>query len=306
MGYNQGLAVGLAIGIPVFLVLVGAYVLLVRHRRLQRQEDAQGGDIDVELQDNNLFKEFGEALHRPYDQRKLPRKLKEFASESLHTAEEKRTPLLTPDLAELSRELLLLRTASKHLTTPTPLVANAGQGRTTPILATSHQKTPLAYAFYDTFIPILPGQAEQQVQPPHMPGADRHSVHSLNGSLIGGNASSLSRLLDNLAKQLQGPQFFEKLPLRAGTTKLRPAFQLAPANNSSSDVVHNILYDSSAINDNYVHETGSPRQRHPYREWADKADKTDTAEIGNLQNNFDNNITADTDFDAEQPDVVFK
>lgn len=293
MGYNQGLAVGLAIGIPCCLVLAGVYALWLRNRKLQQKEDAENSDIDVELRDNNLFKEFGEALHRPYENGKSPSKSKEFnVSEDSHTAVEKHTP--SSDLASLSRELTSSKTFSdrrRPVTTPTPSVFNQ-----------SHQKTPSSYAFYDTFIPVLPGQSEGDLQPPSF--TDKQSVHSSNGSLIGVNGSNLSRSLDNLVKLLQGPQFFEKLPSRAATvTKQRPMFHVQPANNSSSDVVHNVLVDTLAINDDYIYEAGSPRQKHPYRERVGASDKSGVA---NLERNFDNDITADTEFDSNQPDVIFK
>lgn len=251
MGYNQGLAVGLAIGIPSFIVLVGAYILWLRNRKRNRREDLLENDLDVELRDNNLFKEFQEALHRPYAGKPdadAPEPEKNLAS-------------------------LLLLPGHTQLVTPAPLV--------------HHAKSPLAYDFYDTFIPILPdgntpgngssgsiardrpasitnsprdrsvkergsGATFTLLAPP--PIADRPSINSSSTSV--GDALALARSLDTLAKQLQSPQFFEKLPLRAGTVQTRPR---AGPTNLSSDLLHNVVYDRQGINDDYVYEVRALR-----------------------------------------------
>lgn len=316
MGYNQGLAVGLAVGLPSFIVLLGAYILWNRNRRRNKKEDMQHNDIDVELRDNNLFAEFGEALHKPYDNGKTSSN-----AEDTHVASEK-LPSSTEE-ATLSRGLVLLPSVTDRrktqLATPASSVLN------------QHRKNPLSYDFYNTFIPIMPegvtnnsnhtteanasASGHNLAQPPAIHG-DKLSVHSSsNTSIIGGNTDSLSRSLDNLAKQLSSPQFFEKLPLRAATVHMKQRLSTT-LNNLSSDIIHNTLYDRQGINDNYVYEAGSPRQKHPYfaRTLAKDsleygiADRTVdlTIDTTNIENNFDNNIAADADFDNKTPDVVFR
>lgn len=316
------MAVGLAIGIPCLIVFVGAYLLWNRNRRRNKKEDMQHNDIDVELRDNNLFTEFGEALHKPYDNGKNSSNL---YMEEAHLASEKHPS--SAEVASLSRGLGLLPSVldrrKTQLVTPAPSVLN------------QHRKTPLSYDFYDKFIPIMPESvangrsrtpdhtgngdhspfAHNLAQPPAING-DKLSVHSSsNTSLIGSNNDSLSRSLDNLAKQLNSPQFFEKLPLRAATMHMKQRLG-TNLNNLSSDIIHNTLFDRQGINDDYVYETGSPRQKHPYHERIlakeslefGAADRTVdlTIETTNIENNFDNNITADAAFDKETPDVVFK
>lgn len=318
MAYNQGLAVGLAIGIPCAIIFVGAYILLMRNKRRNKREDSQGDDLDVELQENNSFNEFQEALHKQYDSRKLPQEPDVDASPS-HSEKHP----LSAEVASMLRGLGLSQTASDRrktqLVTPAPLVLN------------QHQKTPLSYDFYDSFIPIIPDAnnttptgrssspfiAHDLAQPPAING-DRNSVHSSsNTSLVGSNVDSLSRSLDNLAKQLHSPQLFEKLPLRAATMHLkqRPGSHVI-AHNLSSDIIHNTLFDRVAINDDYVYESGSPRQKHPYHLRLLQRDSSEfgageltvntTLDTTNIEKNFDNNITADADFDEDTPDVVFK
>lgn len=320
MGYNLGLAVGLAIGIPCFIILIGGYLLWNRNRRRNKKEDMQHNDIDVELRDNNLFTEFGEALHKPYENGKTL----SFVEEA-HVSTEKH-PSSTEE-ATLSRGLALLPSVTDRrkiqVATPDSSVLN------------QHRKTPLSYAFYDTFIPIMPeGMASgtghildhvsnggtstprhNLAQPPAING-ERLSVHSSsNTSFIGGNSDSGAHSLDNLAKQLNSPQFFEKLPLRAATVHLKQRLGTT-LNNLSSDIIHNTLYDRQGINDNYVYEVGSSPQKHPYYQRAiakesleyGNADRTVdlTVDSTNIENNFDNNIAEDAVFDDESPDVVFK
>lgn len=314
MGYNQGLAVGLAIGIPSFIILVGGYLLWMRNRRRDKKEDMQD-DLDVELRDNNSFKEFQEALHRPY-QNNGPSERPYLDKRQFNSEKQ----ISSAEVGSLSRELGLSTSEPQktQLVTPAPSVIN------------QHQKTPLSYDFYDTFIPILPdhgngngsGQAinaHDLAQPPTIAG-DKNSVHSSsNTSLIGSNPDSLSRSLDNLAKQLHSPQFFEKLPLRSATMhmKQRPGSHVL-AHNLSSDLIHNTLFDRVAINDDYVYDTASPtsKQKHPYHQRVAQKESLDneagdttvdsTLNTTNLECNFDNNIVNGADFDKETPDVVFK
>lgn len=283
MGYNQGLAVGLAVGLPSLFILFGMFCLWLRNRRLQRKEDNQELHIDVELRDNHLFTEFQEELHRPYEKNK---------TKPVADAAEKRVS--STDLNSLSPGSSSSHTFSdkrrNQVVTPAVSVLNA------------HQKTPSSYDFYETFIPILPSTPGPQdydlLQPPGI-STDAQSTHSSNnGSLIGPglNRDLMSKSLDNLAKQLHNPQFFEKLPSRATTVNMKQ--RIHHVNNLSSEVVN--VPERTGINDNYVYEVndGLPRQKHPYHQRI-----TPTM---NLEGNFDNSIAKDAPFDEETPDVIFK
>lgn len=305
MGYNEALAVGLAIGIPCFIVLVGGYALWMKSRKRNKREEMQENDIDVELRDNHSFKEFQEALHRPYGNVSLPERT--YYKERIFNSEKQTS---SPEIASLSRELSLSQTVSdRHktqLVTPAPSVLN------------QHHKTPLSYDFYDTFIPILPDansnnqngnyNSPDLAQPPAING-DKNSVHSSNNaSLNANNRDTLSRSLDNLAKQLHSPQFFEKLPLRAATMhmKQRPGSHVL-AHNLSSDIIHNTLFDRQGINDDYVYEAGSPRQKHPYhlrvvqRDSMEENAAETTVNTTKIENIFNNEIASGADFHKETP-----
>lgn len=223
MVYDQGLAVGLAVGIPCFVVLVGATVLYLRRRRSDREEDALSA-IDVELRDNNSYTEFHEALHRPYGAKAPPYSLRVPI-----------TPGGSPEKPPLG--------GSAHLASTQTLSDKA------KAMGGAGPRTPLAYDFYDQFIPIL---GDSELQPPQLP-PDRHSVHSGHSSPNSTSHSTPSRdplrSLDNLAKQLQAP-FFDKLP-SAAALKQPPGPGPVTA-SLLSDMVHNVMYDRMGINDHYV------------------------------------------------------
>lgn len=315
MGYNQGLAVGLAIGIPCALILAGSIFFYTRHKRLQQEEDRRANDLDVELRDDGLFKEFGEALHRPYDQSKSQKYISEApgldkSSMSADTASHLRESVTTPPQSFEKRKLA----AALSESIPGSTVGANGTANSTangtgslgpqPVPPPAHSKTSSSYDFYDTFIPILPSSEQQELgQPPAIAAAsDRQSMHSSNNTSII-QADTSSRSLDNLAKQLQGPQFFEKLPSRAGTIsqKHRSIHQSLPT-PSATDLVVN-PYDHGGINDNFVNDRTSPLKNHPYREKL-VGRPAEMPTLG-LENNFDNNIRPDADYDSE-PDVIFK
>lgn len=286
MAYNVGLAVGLAVGLPCFLILVGVLLLWLRNRRLQRVEDLQANDIDVELRDNNLFTEFLQALHRPYETGARPN----VAAADVSDSAEKH--ISSTDINSLSRGLLLSHTFSdkrRQVTTPTASVIN------------NHQKTPSSYDFYETFIPILPGAQGQEydlAQPPAISTDLQSTRSSSHASLIGAqNPRDLDRSLDSLAKQLHSPQFFEKLPARGASVGMKQRF--TQANNLSSDMVGSVNFDRSAINDNYIYEAadGLPRQKHPYHVRAGPS--------ADLEDSFDKDISTDIQAE-EEPAVVFK
>lgn len=225
MVYDQSLAVGLAVGIPCFVVLLGGSVLYLRRRRSDRREDALSAD--VEMRDSNSYTEFHEALHQPY------------------APGAPATPGASPEKPPLH--------VSAHLAS-----TNTFSDQTKPA-----GRTPLAYDFYDRFIPIL---GDGELQPPQVP-SDGRSVHSGHST----PSADPLRSLDNLAKQLQAP-FFAKLPPAAALRQPAPVM-LDPATAALLlDSVHNTMYDRMGINDHYVTDRAvydgdePPRQRHAYHE----------------------------------------
>lgn len=298
MGYNNGLAVGLSVGIPCFLILVLCLAFWIRNRRRQRTEDNMEQDIDVELRDDNSFNRFEDALHKhanTYDK-------KEGSDVTAHEKQVSLTDLeVHDDKISLSRGSSTSNTFSEpkkaNFFTPPPSVLNGNSARYVPHLNPGslpglpgfHQKTPSSYDVYDTFIPILPSRnstandLSDLTQPPPALNTDgKSSVSSSNTSLIGlgggpvtatGANRENNRLLDNLAKQLHQLQLFDKLPSRAATVSLkhRPVTQIP--NNSSAELVKD-YFQNNAINESYVvqvpyvaddeeEETG-PRQKHIY------------------------------------------
>lgn len=291
MRYNNALAVGLSIGLPCALVFVGCLVLWIRNRKRQKVEDQSEEAIDVELRDENSFSKFEDALHRPYDNKK-----------DLDTAaHEKRVS--STDVAST----LLRFTSSSNTYDHKKVYLPPGSS-----VADSHRKTASAYDFYDTFIPILPSSnnnithssrnstSELPQPPPLAAHADRASSHSnSDASLIDNNTSS--RSLDNFAKQLLGPLFFEKLPSRAATVSLKQR-NLAENHNSLSDFVPaDLLQNANMVNENFVYTPETPK-KHPY---AERLASKPAAAGHTLENNFDNNIAADANF-GEEAGVVFK
>ena len=310
MAYNQGLAVGLAVGLPCFIVFVGALFFYRRNRRLQRKEDQEGDALDVEMGENGLFKEFGEALHKPAA---TPSQTRLFGGNSplKSHADTTMAKLLTSgDSVKSASVLNLSKTHSldrRKLVQHFPeLYQHRPQGQPHGL---PHGKSNSAYDFYDTVIPILP--LDPDLQPPTNAGSglDRQSVHSSRGSLLHGDQT---RSLESLAKQLQNPQFFEKLPSRASTTLARPQRAFVSGSKSSSQTDLLAPYAHGGINDHFVNETTTLQEQplvHPYRERIiahQMAHQEAALKQGmGLESNFDNNITAETGF-SSQPDVVFK
>lgn len=304
MGYNQGLAVGLAVGLPCFIVFVGALFFYRRNRRLQRKEDQEGDAFDEEMGENGLFKEFGEELHKPAATPSRTR-LTGGNSPQKSSADTMMGKLLTSADSVKSASLLnLSKTPSldrcKLLPHFSELFQHRPQGQPHGL---SLGKSNSAYDFYDTVIPILP--LDPDLQPPANAGSDRQSVHSSRGSLLPGDKT---RSLESLAKQLQNPLIFEKVPSRASTTLARPQRAFVPGSKSSSQTDLLEPYVHGGINDHFVNETTTLQEQplvHPYRERIMAHQETALKQGMGLESNFDNDITADTG-SSSQPDVVFK
>ncbi|EGW35642.1 uncharacterized protein SPAPADRAFT_58850 [Spathaspora passalidarum NRRL Y-27907] len=66
MANSQSLAVGLAVGIPSFLIIVVVVVFWYRNNKKQTKEDLEVDAIDLELREDQSFRQFHEELHQPY------------------------------------------------------------------------------------------------------------------------------------------------------------------------------------------------------------------------------------------------
>lgn len=212
MGYDQGLAVGLAVGIPCFVVLVGGTVLFLRRRRHDQREDAQTA-LDFELRDNNSYTAFHEALHTPFEAKTpLPEKPNALLSELPHLSQRPKTAAktvsATVEVVDIPPDARSDPASAPSSDPPCGLLPDLPEHLASTL--SDKPKPPVhtrsAYAFYDQFIPIV--DDVNLAQPP--PVLDGHSVHS-GRSGRSTPSSDPSRLLDTLAKQLQAP-FFDKLP----------------------------------------------------------------------------------------------
>ncbi|ABN68006.2 predicted protein [Scheffersomyces stipitis CBS 6054] len=295
---SQSLTVGLAVGIPSFVIISVVLLLWLRNQRKQKKEDSVNDDIDMDLRDDQSFNQFQEELHRPYAKGKAELNINTYSDpnkSSSTTQGESSTekPYISSHGSTSSSNII--DQPHVYATPPRPKYSNANNGTNNVnnnninnlnnnlnnnINNTNniHSKSPSAYDFYETFIPILPGGGSpstnngntahhsnansvheahsngnlqsQLQQPPHI-----HDVastnNSSNDSLNGNDRSSL----DNLAKQLTSPVFFEKLPSRATTVALKPRFPNMQSNNSSSEGLNNrLIGDTTALNDNFIYE----------------------------------------------------
>lgn len=277
---TQGLAVGLAIGIPSLIAVVVCVYLWLRNQRKQKEEYEQENAIDVEMGDNESFSQFQDQLHKPYDP-KLP-----------HTANDEFVEVdgKHSDPDQLSLSHTKTETIASHpVRTPRPA---------------RHKKTGSSYDFYETVIPTFGESPLHQdllaFGAPPVISQDAASANSSNTSIVGTTTPTADKSLDNLAKQLMAPTFFEKLPSRAATVNLkhRPNAQLP--NNLSTDLTKNELVETGGINDNYVYEAPEIEESHPYR---DIGSKNNLNTI--LGDNIDSNFDREQDSPFEEP-VVFK
>lgn len=322
MRYNNALAVGLSIGLPSALVFIGCIVLWLRNRRRQKHEDQSEQDLDVELRDENSFTKFEDALHNKKESKVYNQEEKHrFSSVDVATASSR--------FSSSSNTFGNDQHKKDQVYSPPASVS----------VADSNQKRcASAYDFYDTFIPVLPSTYDSSAtlanSTPGSPGNSKGlnpgnsipescpierppPIHTANGSfshsnsdssLIDSNHNGSNKSLDNFAKQLLGPLFFEKLPSRAATMSLkqRPFVDHSHTNNSSSDFVPDILQNSNLVNENYVY---SDKQKHPYFDRISSNQNTSTttpAAAGHsIEGNFDNNIAQNADF-GDPANVVFK
>ncbi|KAK6459388.1 uncharacterized protein RJT20DRAFT_4958 [Scheffersomyces xylosifermentans] len=267
---TQGLTVGLAVGVPSFVIITVVLLFWLRNQRKQNKEDSLDNEIDMDLRDDQPFNQFQEELHRPYNKVKDDVNTYNDPSKSSSTTHGVEYVTEKPYVSSNGSSSSSNTIDHSTNTFQTPPRAPAG-ARVTP----NHYKTASAYDFYETFIPILP---QSHTGSPNINSSGNTVSHSHSnslsfpdgfsqppalGELASTNNSSNTSLadknsLDNLAKQLAGPTFFEKLPSRAAVVSLKPRYNnVAAHNNSSSDLVHNTLVGETALNDNFIYEANT-------------------------------------------------
>lgn len=243
---SNGLTVGLAIGIPSFLIIVGVFLFWFRNHRKQKKEDT-ANSLDLELNDNQSFTEFGEQLHKAKlddieikDQEVNGTTGSEVSGDTgasasasggeceKITASVPQTPTRTPNIPG--------PVTPGTPGTPghvTPLLGTPGTPNTSRF-ANRHSKSNSAYEFYQTFIPVLPGEIQQSQN------SSISSIHHLKEN------DEEKGSLDNLAKQLNSQEFFGKIP--PVTASIYSKNKSSLAHNSNDGLMQD------AINDNYVYE----------------------------------------------------
>ncbi|ODV79010.1 uncharacterized protein CANTADRAFT_90120 [Suhomyces tanzawaensis NRRL Y-17324] len=287
MAYTERLAVGLAVGVPSFLILTFVLILWLRNQRKQRREDQRENEYDLGIRDDELFGRFQEELHRPY-QKEEPQPDPNKSSSTAQGTESAEKPYIS----------------SNGSSTSTTTIEHHNQSLINPPKS-SHTRSPTksgsAYDFYDSFIPVLhPGSTNQnssstlQELAPPVHDAESTNASSNNVSILG-SALPREKSLDNLAKQLTAPAFFEKLPSRAATVSLKhrgPGSQVMTANNSSSDLVGLTINEHNTINDNFVYEAPKVDTK------ADNAAKANSSTPGALSKVLGGQIDNSFDKDA--------
>lgn len=275
MADSQSLAVGLAVGIPSFIVLVVVALFWYRNQNKQKKEDLRDNEFDIDLQDDHSFSQFQEELHMHKEK-----------NDFIQTKEHER---LAGDSSETSG-------------------SNDGQQHSTSTISRCLQnpyerpaitKPQSSYDFYETFIPVLP--TTNQHPTPSEPGSTADisdsNINTAAGSttsLVNYHKHSSSNDLDTLAKQLNNPAFFEKLPSRAATAKysVKPRQVIGSPtngnsyNNSSSDLINNYLVgETHAINDHFVYEAPKvevtqvqPKEKQTPLEQHEKSSEADATE----------------------------
>lgn len=195
MQASDSLAVGLAVGVPSFLVLVAVSLFWLRNQRRQKQEDMKELAIDLELQDNQSFVQFQQELHRPYN------KNKEFDNEdeagSATGSGSGSGSGLKVDKASVDHD-----NDKEHEYTKEKVHSSSNSNTNSNLESSDfdmnfkrHSKNISAYDFYETFIPILPNRessnslsnpnqpAQSQSQPPTEPQPADSLLRSQSRSL---------------------------------------------------------------------------------------------------------------------------
>lgn len=225
---STGTTVGLSIGIPVGVILILFLAIWMRNHKRLKNEDKET-ELDVELRDDQVFNRFQEELHRPYN----------------------------------NAQDVVAAKSQPYEFVEKPSMTSTDSTSSTKVVERLQKRTASSYDFYDSFIPVLPEGAEHsstvesEVGPPQIPQSNQDSSASLSPSIN-------DKSLEHLAKKLNGPAFFEKLPSRNTSLGLKQkSFSLSTT--SSTDVIDNLV-QQNGMNEHYTFS--KKEYKHPYSQYA--------------------------------------
>ncbi|CAH6721598.1 hypothetical protein CLIB1444_06S05842 [[Candida] jaroonii] len=221
MADSNSLAVGLAVGVPSFIIIVIMVLFYIRFRRKQKKEDNS-----FESDDNHSFNLFSEEIHKGSNHSSS--KSNSFKREDMERHQK------SIELGSVSEEGSPVRdqesdtkvVQERDLGTPgtpgtpgiAPTYAQGTPGTPGTFSSTfngpKHSKNNSVYDFYETFIPILPPKknSNSQVSTSQNSSLSNFNILHLNSDKEKDKERDKEDQdqLDNLAKQLNN--HFEKLP----------------------------------------------------------------------------------------------
>lgn len=279
---TSGLIAGLCIGVPALVAVLFMLYMWFFNEKKQKKEDAY--DIDFGTRDDELFDHFRSELHKPYASKvtetydklttlddNIDDNQASHSSDSIERPKAARAPSTPSKTTRLHDAKTPI---SYEVTLKTPL-----DGRSH--VDSAHAKTPLSYDFYDSFIPVMASSTSVDNRPHYETASEEHatdaaSTSRLSFSVPSGNHQEKS--LDNLAKQLHGPQLFEKLPTRVPTVQIkqRPAVPSTSYNNLSTDLI--LSQEAGGINEHFTYEANALLQDnkpHAYTAFVSGSPKSD-------------------------------
>lgn len=223
MGDNNGLTVGLAVGIPTFVIIVFVGIFWLRNHRKQKREDMIEDDIDIGLKDDQSFQQFEQELHKP-----------------VHRVEESNG---SSTLTDNSHQNVAPKANNKK--------TYDFYNTFIPVLDEPHKNDE---SFPDSGVDL--SQASLLINP-NTPNPNTHSHNSSFHLLQQPTPATVNdKSLDSLAKHLSTPQFFEKLPSKtqALNVKVKHNNSNNLPNNSSSDILqNNLVGESLGLNESYAY-----------------------------------------------------
>lgn len=235
MADNNGLAVGLAVGIPTFLVILLVGMFWIRNHRKQKREDLVEDDIDIGLKDDQSFQQFEQELHRPINQ------VTDSNGSSTLTESSQRQ-------AHLNQNFRNQKTYD-YYNTFIPVMNDGNHVRThlMPLndsFATKHDESFNESGVNSSLASLLMHQNNGSISTYNY----NHSQNQYSNP-----QTPNGKNLGNLAKHLSTPQFFEKLPSQTRTYQIKKSSIVPTNNNSSSDILQNqFIGEDNKLNDSYA------------------------------------------------------
>lgn len=302
-----GLAVGLAVGIPSAVIIIFVAIFWLRNNRKQRREDEIQDEIDMDLRGNESFDHFESELHKPY-RNQVPEPIQDpptpSSTDNNHTA----------NTHASEKQYISSNGSSTSTNTIEPKKAlNLPQAPIHQFAIARNPKPSSSYDFYDSFIPVLPSNGASSSAhdvaplPPPPVVQDVASTHASSSESV--VVMPQDKSLDNLAKQLTAPTFFEKLPSRAAPVVLKNRGNnsyLSTANNSSSDLIANrLVNETSAINEHFIYEANGVEVK-PKQVGAVDIDNSFDREAGIVANDLSPFHDDREGSDISAPGVIFR